>query len=107
MFRNRINLRNFWLVSLIILGAGTTCFGADSQKKSVSPNSPVAIARAKINRGDIESAEEILWGALSSEPDNEPALTLLGIVREKQIRYGEAEALFRRAIQLNSRSLEA
>lgn len=82
------------------------CVGSEPQRK-IAPPSPIATARSEINRGNLESAEKLLWDALSSNPNNESALTLLGVIREKQKRYAEAEALFRRAIQFNPKSSDA
>lgn len=108
MFRNRTNgCRWVFLVGLTALILAAFCVGSDPQTKPAKSNSPIATARVEIGRGSIESAEKILWDALSSNPNDESALTLLGVVRGKQKRYGEAEALFRRAIQLNPKSLDA
>ena len=81
--------------------------GADPQKKTLEANSPLSTARAELKRGNISAAEKIAWDVLSSNPNEEMALTLLGTIRENQKRYSEAEALFRRSIQLNPKSIEA
>jgi superkiller protein 3 len=60
-----------------------------------------------MDHGDLESAENTLWGVLGSDPTNERALTMLGVVRGRQNRYPEAEALFRRVLQLNPKSMVA
>src|SRR5215475_965218 len=107
MFRNRTDtLRCLFLFLSIFLGSAV-CVALGAQGKPLPPNSPLTSARIEIGRGNLESAEKILWDVLSSNPDNEPALTLLGVVREKQQHLSEAESLFRRAIQLNPRSLDA
>ncbi len=70
-------------------------------------SSPLSTARAQLDHGNIDSAESTLWSILASEPANEQALTMLGIVRGRQRRYAEAEALFRRVLQLNPKSIVA
>jgi tetratricopeptide (TPR) repeat protein len=77
------------------------------QKGQTSTASPVATARAEISRGQLDSAERTLWTVLSSDPNQSEGLTLLGIVRGRQKRYAEAEALFRRVLQLAPKSLVA
>lgn len=58
-------------------------------------------AKAKLSHGDLAGAESLLWNLLSSNPNNEEALTLLGVIRGRQHRFAEAEALFRRVLQIN------
>src|SRR5712671_3337449 len=95
---------------VVVLLAGCTALCATSafpQKASTSSPSPVAAARAEISRGQLEPAEKTLWTVLSSDPNQPEALTLLGIVRGRQKRYAEAEALFQRVLQLEPTSLLA
>jgi len=107
MFRNRINIGRRLFLAAWVLCLSAICRGADPQKKTLEANSPLSTARAEVKRGNISAAEKIVWDALSSNPNEESALTLLGTIREKQKRYAEAEALFRRSIQLNPKSIEA
>ena len=67
----------------------------------------IATAKAQLDHGNLESAEDTLWSVLAAEPANEQALTMLGVVRGRQQRYAEAEALFRRVLQLNPKSTVA
>ena len=76
---------------------------ADSGKKQ----DPLAKARTQFAQGNLADAEISLWTVLSANPDQEQALTLLGTIRGRQERYAEAEALFRRALQINTNSLLA
>ena len=76
---------------------------ADSEKKQ----NLLAKARAQFARGDLGDAETSLWTVLATNPDQEQALTLLGTIRGRQQRYPEAEALFRRVLQINSNSVLA
>jgi len=79
--------------------------GAWAQKSPAKPRSPIAAAQAQLASGDLQGAESTLWTVLSSNPNHEEALTLLGIVRGHQHRYAEAETLFRKVLQLNSKSV--
>jgi len=95
---------------VVVLLASCTALCATSafpQKASTSSPSPVAAARAEISRGQLEPAEKTLWTVLSADPNQPEALTLLGIIRGRQKRYAEAEALCRRALQLDPASLIA
>jgi tetratricopeptide (TPR) repeat protein len=64
-------------------------------------------AQAQLKHDDLAGAEKTLWSVLSSDPNNEEALTMLGIIRGRQQRYAEAETLFRRVLQLNPKSVVA
>lgn len=75
-------------------GAGTT-------------GAAVGAAKKQLARGDLQGAETSLWGVLGSDPNDEEALTLLGTIRVRQERLPEAEALFRRVVQINPKSLGA
>ena len=99
--------------SLRLLTVLTICFlvapfssGQKSAARSKSPSS-LSTAKSQLDRGDLESCEKILWSVLSVEPTNEQALVMLGTVRGRQQRYGEAEALLRRVLQLNPKSIAA
>jgi tetratricopeptide (TPR) repeat protein len=74
---------------------------------AVSAPSPLAKARALIERGQLQEAETDLWTVLSANPADEQALLLLGMVRQQQERGAEAEALFRRVLEINPKSARA
>jgi len=79
-------------------------------QKPVPPSKsadPLSTAKAQLDHGNLDSVENTLWSVLSSDPNNEQALTLLGVVRGRQQRYAEAEALFRRVLQINPKSIVA
>ena len=78
-----------------------------SQARVAKPASAVATARAEISAGKLDDAEKTLWNLLSSDPQQSEALTLLGIIRGRQKRYAEAEALFRRVLELDAKSVIA
>src|SRR5437588_7928716 len=95
---------------LILLGfcaaIGTWAQTPAAQKSSANASSTVS-AQAQFNSGDLTTAESSLWSVLSSNPNDEQALTLLGMIRGRQQRYAEAEALFGRVLRLNSKSVVA
>jgi tetratricopeptide (TPR) repeat protein len=74
---------------------------------STTSGSSLNDAKAKLTHGDLAGAETSLWTVLGSNPNDEEALTLLGVIRARQNRFAEAEALFRRALQINPQSLAA
>ncbi len=80
---------------------------ARTQEVNAQTPSSLAAAKTHVAHGDLRGAERILWSVLSSEPENQEALTLLGIIRGRQQRYLESEALFRRLLQLNPKSVVA
>lgn len=54
--------------------------------------------RRLVERGQIDVAEKQVWDIVSNEPENTAGIDLLGVIRTKQKRLPEAEALFKRAI---------
>jgi superkiller protein 3 len=78
--------------------------GSASTRSSASSNSALNDAKSKLSRGDLAGAEASLWSVLGSNPNDEEALTLLGVIRGRQHRFSEAEALFRRVLQINPQS---
>ena len=53
-----------------------------------------------VERGEVEAAEEQLWEIVTAEPENAPAINLLGRIRTQQKRFPEAEALFKRVLAI-------
>ena len=108
MFRKltkRGGLRLTGSLVVCFMGAAFCCVpGSATQAAS---GSSLATAKAQLERGDLESSEKHLWDVLSAEPTNEQALVMLGDVRVRQQRLAEAEALFRRVLQLNPKSIAA
>src|SRR5215204_161766 len=54
-----------------------------------------------INQNRLPHAEEILNSLLAKSPNDTDAWNLLGVVRAKQDRTGDAEQMFRRAILIS------
>ena len=108
MLPNRTELRTLHLLALAAFCLCASSF-ACAQETVPRPKSasPLSMAKAQLARGDLNSVESTLWSILASEPANEQALLMLGVVRGRQKRYAEAEALFRRVLQLNPKSIVA
>jgi len=105
MPRNLTDWRlQFVAIALALATAFCCAQNSNSASKAVST---LSTAKAQLENGDLESGEKTLWGILSSDPNNQEALTMLGVVRARQQRYAEAEALFRRVLQLNPKSIVA
>jgi tetratricopeptide (TPR) repeat protein len=92
------------LVVCLLIGPFVRVASSATQTES---RSWLATAKVELDRGDLESSEKHLWEVLSVEPTNEQALIMLGAVRARQQRFAEAEALFRRVLQLNPKSIAA
>jgi tetratricopeptide (TPR) repeat protein len=112
------NLTERCLLLLLALVVISLCAPFSGAQKSAAPSatppaatakspSPLSTAKAQLDHGDLESGEKTLWSILSSEPTNQEALTMLGVIRGRERRYAEAEALFRRVLQLNPKSIVA
>jgi len=106
MPRNLTDWRLHFLAIAMASLATLFCYAqkSDSASKAISS---LSTAKTQLDSGDLESGEKTLWSILSSEPNNEAALAMLGVVRARQRRYPEAEALFRRVLQLNPKSIVA
>jgi len=101
---------DWWPLRLLLVLALLSLSGAPcawTQESTAQARYLLAAAKAQAARGDLQGAEKFLWSVLSSEPNNEEALTLLGIIRGRQKRYLESEALFRRLLQVNPQSVIA
>ena len=108
MLPNLTERRPLLLLALWVFSLYAPPFaGAQKTVPRTKSASPLSTAKAQLARGDLDSVESTLWTILASEPANEQALLMLGVVRGRQQRYGEAEALFRRVLQLNPRSIVA
>lgn len=108
MLPNRTELRPLLLLALAVFPLCVPPFaGAQKTVPRSKSASPLSTAKAQLARGDLNSVESTLWTILASEPANEQALLMLGVVRGRQQRYAEAEALFRRVLQLNPKSIVA
>jgi tetratricopeptide (TPR) repeat protein len=53
-----------------------------------------------VDRGQVDAAEKQLWEIVVREPENTTAINLLGIIRTRQKRFPEAEALFKRVLAI-------
>jgi tetratricopeptide (TPR) repeat protein len=108
MHHNRTKPRLLVLLGVgVFLLCGAPFCGAQKAASSPRTGSPLSVAKAQLDHGDLDSGEKTLWDILSGNPNNQDALTMLGVVRGRQKRYAEAEALFRRVLQLNPKSAVA
>jgi tetratricopeptide (TPR) repeat protein len=98
-----------WSLLLLACVVGCASAGLGRQKSAANRNasSAIASAAAQLQHNDLNAAEKTLWDVLSADPSNQEALTLLGVIRARQQRFAEAEALFRRVLQINPKSIVA
>src|SRR6266853_4310859 len=89
------------------LAVASLLFSAITVAQTPPPrrSSPLATAKAALAKGDLAGADKTLLTLLSSEPDDQEGLLLLGVLRGRQQRYSEAEVLFRRVLQLDAKSV--
>ena len=97
----------FAIAILLVALASRWPTAIGSQQSGKGGASPLSAAQAKISHGQLEEAEKDLWNLLSRDPNQPQALVLLGVIRGRQKRYAEAEALFRRTLELDPRSAPA
>jgi tetratricopeptide (TPR) repeat protein len=95
------------LTLALYLGLVLAAAAQTAKPKTAAPASPLATAKAQLDKGDLAGADHTLLTLLSSDPNNETALLLLGTLRLQQKRIPEAESLFRRAVQVNPKSVDA
>ena len=89
---------------LCFLSSASAQVRKDSSANAEKTTDSLARARAQFARGEMQNAETSLWIVLATDPNQEQALTLLATIRGRQQRYPEAEALFRRVLQINANS---
>jgi tetratricopeptide (TPR) repeat protein len=101
--RSRTELRQIAHCAMLLVSLGL----AWGQKAPAKKQSPLAVAQARLDHGDLQAAENTIWPLLNANPNHKEALTLLGVIRGRQHRYPEAESLFRRVLKLDSGSAVA
>jgi tetratricopeptide (TPR) repeat protein len=85
------------LVVVIAVGSCAATFAAPQ-----AATSSLRLKRIKdlVDRGQVEAAEKQLWQIVEHDPENAPAINLLGTIRIQQRRFPEAEALFKRVLTI-------
>jgi len=101
--RDRISFVLLVIASLLPSGVA---FG-QTAKPHAAAKSPLIQAKAALAKHDLQSAEDSVWKVLSSDPNNAEGLLLLGVIRDEQQRYPEAEAVLQKATQLDPKSAAA
>lgn len=91
------------IASLLATGLG---FGQTPKTHSAAKTSLIQ-AKAALTKHDLQSAEDSVWKVLSSDPNNAEGLLLLGVIRDEQQRYPEAEAVLQKASELDPKSAAA
>ena len=83
-----------------ILAAFDLCVFALPAGQSPTNSAALKKIQALVERNQIDAAENQLWEIVTHEPENAPAIRLLGTIRMLQKRLPEAEALFKRSLVL-------
>ncbi len=86
----------------LILMAAAIASSATAFAAPQATNSSQNIKRIQylIDHGQVDAAEKQLWEIITREPENAPAIDLLGAIRTRQKRFLEAEALFKRVLAI-------
>jgi len=98
--------------SLVVCIAAAALFSVSigfgqTSKSGAGAKSPLIQAKAELAKHDLKSAEDSVWKVLSADANNAEALLLLGVIRDEQQRYPEAEAVLQKAVQLDPKSASA
>ena len=96
----RSRFQAFGLPFILAMVALTAVLGQNGSTFSGENSSLIRDAARSFAAGDIKRAENELNIVLAAEPKEFHALNLLGIIRAQQRREPEAEALFKRAIEV-------
>jgi len=96
---------------IVVLTTATLVFPgrefAQAPKAQGDDKSTLAVAKSELAKHQLKPAEESVWKVLSSDPNSAEALLLLGVIRDQQQRYPEAEAVLQKAVQLDPKSAAA
>src|SRR5258705_544438 len=87
-FSPRILLGPVLVTAIAIFAAASTPTAGTTRPLSMKQ------LQSLVDRGELDAAEKQLWEIVVREPQNTPAITLLGVIRARQKRFLEAEALF-------------
>src|ERR1700751_3201130 len=99
--------RRLLVISVLAFACASLVYSQQKSPPASKPQSLLATATAQLKQNDLDAAEKTLWSILSTDPANPEVLTMLGVIRGQQQRFAEAEALFRRVVQLNPKSAVA
>src|ERR1700758_5490974 len=102
--RGRIRNAGWLLTASLLLGCAAL---AQTSRPHSGASTLLAQAKAQLTKRDLKSAEDSVWKILNSDPNNGEALLLLGVIRDEQQRYPEAEAVLQRAAELDPKSAAA
>jgi tetratricopeptide (TPR) repeat protein len=94
---------DLWAILVVLLALAPNAY----PQKAAVPSSPLAAAQAQLAKKNLDAAETSVWAVLSNDPNSLEGLLLLGTIRQQQQRFAEAEALFRRVLQLDPASAMA
>ena len=91
--------RNLFLLLLLAFAVVLPSAKAGNSQ-TVRNSTRLAQIQKTIERGELDTAEKQLWEIVTAEPENAPAINLLGRIRIQQKRFPEAEALFKRVLAI-------
>ena len=85
---------------LVVVTAVGSCAATFAAPQAATSSLRLKNIKHLVDRGQVDTAEKQLWEIVEHEPENAPAINLLGTIRIQQRRFPEAEALFKRVLTI-------
>lgn len=92
---------------LVVVTAAGSCDAAFAAPQAATSSLRLKSIKHLVDRGQVDAAEKQLWEIVEHDPENAPAINLLGAIRIRQRRFPEAEALFKRVLTITPEFAEA
>ena len=93
-------LRRMLLSMTPLAGAIAIFAPAYAAAQGATSSAGIKQIQGLVDRGQVDAAEKQLWEILVRDPKSVPAINLLGVIRTRQKRFPEAEALFKRVLAI-------
>jgi tetratricopeptide (TPR) repeat protein len=84
----------------VVVAAVGSCAATFAAPQAATSSLSLKRIKDLVDRGQVEAAEKQLWEIVEHEPENAPAINLLGTIRIQQRRFPEAESLFKRVLTI-------
>src|SRR6267378_4134276 len=85
---------------LVVVTAVGSCAATFAAPQAATSSLRLKSIKHLVDRGQVDAAEKQLWEIIEHDPENAPAINLLGTIRIQQRRFPEAEALFKRVLTI-------
>ncbi len=97
------------LLLLVLLAgcASTAERRAEQEKKDTRADTHVMLGASYLQRGQLEIAKQELEKALYEDPNNSQANNIMAVLQWRLLKFGEAERLFRKALDVDENNSSA